>query len=168
MGVVSLICPANAPGQGNTNMETGIVSMSAHEKELILTLNVSSKTRIRILELRSYESQAEKREYPTVWEGNLQGKSVGLPRFDGKRDRLYSKFVVISSDTGELIGFPHYVDDCSALGARDFDFPWTQGIKGISIIIDLDDAVSLGVRYAADNLIIGSLLDLNNPNPRDY
>ena len=74
--ILRMIFSINAFAEGYTNMETGITSILARGKELILALKVPPKTKIRILELKSYESITNDMEFPTIWEGDLLSENL--------------------------------------------------------------------------------------------
>ena len=169
--LVSLVLSSSGLTFGGENSMVAITDIAVKSETLTVEMRASKSATVHLLELRSYEavgSSSEFNKHEPLWTGTVSAKALAsIPRFDAKRDRLYSKFLLVDAETWGPIGRPRYPSDLSALSSRDFDFPWSNGIKGISIVRDLDDAISMGVRYAADNFVIGSLLDLNNPNPEE-
>ncbi|MHC4123851.1 MAG: DUF5722 domain-containing protein [Planctomycetota bacterium] len=98
-----------------------------------------------------------------VWQGNIT-EPITIDRFDGSHDRMYSKFRLVDANE-KPVGNMHYVTDLSKIGSRDFKIPWPKSIKGLSGIIDVDDAIKTGIKYAEYGMAISHLIDWGNPNP---
>lgn len=136
-----------------------INSIKAREKTLTINL-AGSGQKVDIVELRPYQQYESDKNYPVVWQGKAQKKSIIIDRFDGKKDRLFSKYQLVDTDSKNTIGHPQYVTDLSLVSARDFEIPWPKSIKGLACIRDVNDAAELGVKYANENVTINSLLDI--------
>ncbi|HOX37521.1 MAG TPA: DUF4838 domain-containing protein [Candidatus Brocadiia bacterium] len=113
--------------------------------------------RISIYELQPFENYTPGARQP-VWQGDVGEKGVRIARFDGKRDRMFSKFQIVESATGTPIGCPRYVSDIAGIPVRDFDFKWPESIKGLQVQM-VDDAIELGVKYAGYNVMISQVID---------
>jgi len=155
---------ADVPGSG----AQGIAGISATEQALRVEMACPGRD-VRLLELRPYErfDPAADARHPVAWEGKVGDALVQIPRFDGQRDRLYSKFQAVDNATGAAIGPAHYVDDLSAVPAWDFEMPWPESKKGVTCPVDLDDLVTLGVKYTDTNVMLRGVLDLDSENPEE-
>jgi hypothetical protein len=111
-----------------------------------------------IYELPPYETEiaAALSTFPAP-EGKATDGEIhfALPRFDGARDRLYSRWVVAGAD-GPLPG-PCYATELLDIAAVDYPYPTAPTIKGLQVRM-VDDAIKLGVRHAALNLNIGTIM----------
>ena len=70
-----------------------------------------------------------------------------IPRYDGQRDRVYSKFVVVQQfvNTQELqfVAAPRYVTDIQFAAENSFSYPIIETKKGLLVEMT-DDAEELG------------------------
>jgi hypothetical protein len=95
---------------------------------------------------------------PTVLATFESTTDVLFERFEKDRDRLYAGFAVTPPDAPPPKTF-RYVTDLSALHpTTSFTFPSPASIKGLQVNM-VDDAIALGVKHAALNVIIPSVLD---------
>ena len=121
-------------------------------------------------ELLPYERTGDGVSPRWIWQGVLDKEVLVLPRFEASRDRLFSRFRLegigppggTSATAG---GAVRWVDGVAGLPARDFDFPSPRGIKGIQCIVDLEDAISLGISHAAHNVSLPDLVDRGGAEP---
>lgn len=141
-----------------------IGAVSAFADEIRFTLLGPEGVDCAILELEPYEAADADRTFPVVWNG-LTERTVAIARFDGARDRIYRKFQLMSAAYGDLLGEPQYVTDLDGIGARDFEIPWPESKKGVTCIVDVDDAVELGIKYGDEGVLLNVLIDWRNPNP---
>jgi len=121
---------------------------------------------VRLVELRpseTYDAAAPS----VVWEGRVDGGAIEVPRFEGGRDRLYAKLLLVRARAGEAIGRAHFADDLSGLPAWDFEMPWPESIKGVTCPVDIPDLVALGARYADTNVMLPAVVDRASPNPAE-
>jgi hypothetical protein len=89
-----------------------------------------------------------------------------LPRFTLGRDRLYRKFALHDPATGVPLTAAQYVTDLSRLPVRRTELrPPRPGKKGLTCVVDIQDALDLGISYADEGLIQSSLIDWRNPEP---
>ncbi|MBM3473474.1 MAG: hypothetical protein FJX75_09415 [Armatimonadetes bacterium] len=152
-------------GTGSATAGPGITAARALPEALVI--EAKGEGTARLVELRPYEKYGPQGDFPVVWEGRLDGKPIEVPRFEGKRDRLYSKFQLVDAGTGNAIGRAHYADDLSGLPAWDFAMPWPKGIKGVTCPVDIPDLIALGVKYVDTNVILSAVVDRTNPNPEE-
>ncbi len=82
--------------------------------------------------------------------------TVPIPRLSGDHDRLYSKFVAMTSDQ-QTLGVPHYADDFEFKGLNDYPYPAASSIKGVGVLIE-DDAEEIGTRQSTLNVLLSSFM----------
>ncbi|MFC1739237.1 DUF4838 domain-containing protein [Planctomycetota bacterium] len=158
----------NNPKAVAQNIPTAITEIAASEKTLVITTS-AGKENAKLIELRPYEEYSSEKDFPVVWQGELADKPLEISRFKDGRDRLYSKFQLIDSDTAQTLGPLRWVTDLSAIPARDFDFKWeADSVKGLSCIEMTEDAKKLGVNYATDNIWFDKAFDLFSGDPMDF
>ncbi|MBM3498965.1 MAG: hypothetical protein FJX74_09875, partial [Armatimonadetes bacterium] len=136
--------------------------------ELLRVETVGVEGPARLVELRPYQSPEAVAAAPVVWEGRVERRPIELPRFEGERDRLYSKFVIVKGERGLRGQSPaHYVDDLSGLPAWDFEMPRPESIKGVTCPVDIPDLIALGVKHVDTNVMLPAVVDRHNPNPEE-
>jgi Family of unknown function (DUF5722)/Domain of unknown function (DUF4838)/Glycosyl hydrolase family 67 N-terminus len=151
MGIVVTLVAAIIPGG------PGVSGISVTESQVVAHVQAPDRP-VALVELRPYQQYAAEAGYPVVWDGDVEGGAIRVPRFDGPRDRMFSKFLMVDGQTREPIGEAHYVTDLSALDVWDFDFPWPESIKGLQVQM-VDDAVALGVKHAGLNVGLPQVID---------
>ena len=157
--IPSIVCAAvltGAPAAYAPAASRSILRIAAREKTLVLELRAPAKALVALVEFRPYQTYRAGEPFPVVWRDRGRVTEVEIPRFDGPRDRLYSKFQLVDTRARRPIGRAHYVDDLSALPARQFDFPRSKSIKGLQVQM-VDDAIALGVKHAAVNVLLPSI-----------
>lgn len=122
---------------------------------------------IEIVELRPYESYSADSSGAVVWTGPAGDREVSVSRFDGCRDRLYSKFQLVDAHSLRALGDPHWVDDLDGLPAWDFEMPWPQSKKGVSCPVDIEDLGALGARYADIGIVLAGVFDWSRSSPAE-
>ncbi len=128
------------------------VEPSADGKTLNIRLGSSAES-FAVVELQSWQPDAATPQAaPILGKGNR----LELPRFDGSRDRLYSRFGLVQN--GRLIGPAKYPANLAALSADRKPFLPARGKKGLQVQM-IDDALALGIQQATINLRLESLLD---------
>ncbi len=140
-----------------------ITGIAAQSDQLVFDLGGSAAT-VRIVELRPYRVDASDGTGTAAWEGRTPDHLVTIPRLVDGRDRLYSKFQLVDSATGETLGSVRWVTDLDTLPAWRGAKPWPKSKKGISCPVDIEDLKVLGVRYADDGFVLASLFDWS-PGP---
>ena len=93
-----------------------------------------------------------------------------IPRYDGQRDRVYSKFVVVQQfvNTQELqfVAAPRYVTDIQFAAENSFSYPIIETKKGLLVEMT-DDAEELGIDHAIVNVEFSTMMYEENLNPND-
>lgn len=117
-----------------------------------------------------WEVPAEELYHPEagweVWRGKLNGQLIELDRFDGVRDRIFSP-LFLRDENGDPVGTPVWTTEFAGKEPA-FSFPRPATKKGLNSLVMLEDAVELGVGHVVENIAIGNLVDLANPNPELY
>ena len=115
---------------------------------------------VEIRELPMHTS-AEGKCY-VLWSG--EGPGATVPRFDGKRDRLFAKFE--RRLDGKALGPPQHVTDFSALPQRTNSLGSLANKKGIACLLDVEDGKALGFGQSNQNINIGWLIDWQSVEPK--
>ena len=109
-----------------------------------------------------------------LWSG--EGPGATVPRFDGKRDRLFAKFERRSG--GKALGSAQHVTDFSALPQRTNTLGSLGNKKGIACLgsrannqgmawlLDVEDGKALGFGQSNQNINIGGLIDWQSMEPK--
>ena len=117
----------------------------------------AGKTEIRELPLHT----SAEGEGHVLWSG--EGAEATVPRFDGKRDRLFAKFELRAG--GKALGPPQHVTDFSALPQRKNSLGSLANKKGIACLLDVEDGKALGFGQSNQNINIGWLIDWQSVEP---
>jgi hypothetical protein len=163
--VASVLC-AGATAGAAVPATPSITAVRALPDSLVVE-TVGVRGKVGLVELRPYETYSAGAGVPVVWEGRLDGTPIEVPRSEGQRDRLYSKFQLVRAKTGEAIGRAHYADDLDGSPAWDFEMPWPKSIKGVTCPVDIPDLIALGVKYVDTNVMLPAVIDRTSPNPEE-
>src|SRR3954447_2413738 len=122
----------------------------------------SDSAGVSIIEFQANETASNRFDRTPLAAGLAAGKfQVEVPRWDQTRDRAYSSFALVENQ--QQIGASRYVEDFKALRRNEEPFPIAKSKKGLQVQM-LDDALALGVKHAALNVNLSSLVTLTN-NP---
>jgi hypothetical protein len=94
--------------------------------------------------------------------------AMTVDRFDGQRDRYYSKFLVVDAggDAPRPVDDPAYVTTIDFPATHDFPYPEPPSKKGLQVQM-VDDAEELGISHAGINLALDQYLYEHHTNPDD-
>ncbi len=136
----------------------GVVRVAVCGDHLVIEARPPRDGRARLIELQPYERapSAPPIEIARPQVGKLA--TARIPRLKGRRDRLFSRFRLIERASEKGLGPARWVDNVAALAQRTFAFPAPRGIKGLQCIVDVDDALHLGVKHAAHNVPLNMLV----------
>ncbi len=81
-----------------------------------------------------------------------------IDRFDGDRDRIYSAFVALAD--GKVVGNKRFVEEWNHIARHRVNYAKVDSTKGLQVQM-LDDAIALGVRHAALNVNLATMISLN-------
>ncbi len=166
LGVLGMVSMPLAQGVVTAPSGDHIVQIRAQADMLEAHLALAGDQTRQIVELRVYQDFESDGDYPVVWEGDAAEASiVSIPRFDGERDRLYSKFQLLDAESGQALGYTRYVTDVDAIVERDFEIPWPESKKGLTCITDIDDAIETGTRYGDEGVLLNEIIDWDNSDP---
>jgi hypothetical protein len=152
-GCVSLRAASNPAGITN-------VTLSATN---ILISGEAEGPTLMIFEVEPFESMASARtNKPIAVVTNQSHFSILVARIVERRDRGYSSFVAVDgTNTDRVLGGNRFVEDFVGLERNEESFPVAASKKGLQIQMT-DDALALGVKHAALNLNLSSLVELIN------
>ncbi len=88
-----------------TRVSAGETALSFHTKGL--------REGCSIIELSVFQRYQSLADLPDVWNGTVKGQVIEVPRFQGKRDRMFSKFLLVETESGEALDTERYVNDLS-------------------------------------------------------
>ncbi len=77
--------------------ETGLSAIAAGPDTLTVTLAPGLEGDFALLEYGPWEASSPADDRPSVWEGKGSVGPFSLPRFEGQKDRLFSKFLLVRS-----------------------------------------------------------------------
>ena len=131
-----------------------------------ITIEVTGSTSgLYVLELRSYE----KYDLDSIDSSRVHclDNSGKIKRYHADRDLIYSQYYLMDKEY-HLIAGPKYVSDTSAISARNKPLLAPPSVKGLTCIVDIDDAVELGVKKVNENILISDLIDSSNTSDFFY
>lgn len=141
-----------------------IRSVTASQTELLFELEAPAGEPLQLFEYRLWEEPTDWHDRTPLWDGEATSQPVHLPRFEGQRDRLFSKFLLVRKATGHALGAPHYITEVEPLPDRRFELPWPKNKKGLQVQLP-EDAVDLGLGYAAFGLLVSAVVDFSGNPP---
>ncbi len=115
--------------------------------------------RLYELDAWEYETDIDSADLLDAQPAASEDFSFAVSRFDGERDRLTSKFLVVAA-TGDDVAYvdsAQYASDLDFAAENDFAFPEPPTKKGLQVQMT-DDAEELGVGHAAINVAFDRLL----------
>ena len=137
-----------------------ITTITADQEQIEIQGSCSKPTTLQVYEYFPFEAAETVGERAPIHSASSQTTfTLSFPRFDGKRDRLYSQFVV-RVDGGELLSGVRYVTELQDIAAYDYPYPQVDSIKGLQVR-DVDDALTLGIRHSALNLNQANIMRLH-------
>ncbi|MBO7620147.1 MAG: hypothetical protein J6T06_06535 [Victivallales bacterium] len=89
-----------------------------------------------------------------VWEGKGQ-KTITVPRFDGPHDRMYKTWLILDLDNHPMTKPFHVVKVEAKHKGYEKPLFRPKEIKGVSCVVDMQDATDLGAKHIHTNLSLG-------------
>ncbi len=180
----SLQALAQSASASNTAADDGTIVVSVNETTITVTGRAetqsgSSGAQLQLYELAPYEKEAAISSLTplSVQSAPAAGGafSFAVPRYDGQRDRYYSKFLVAEQAAGssalpQAIGAPQYATDIQFAAANTYPYPTADTKKGLLVEMT-DDAEELGIGHAVVNVEMSTMMfeqKLNPANTIDY
>ncbi|MCQ6562867.1 DUF5722 domain-containing protein [Paenibacillus mendelii] len=130
-------------------------------------------TKLALYELAPYEHEANTSSLApaAVQDASSSGGAFtfSIPRYDGERDRYYSKFLVAELDPDSsvpprYVDAPKYATDITFDARHQYSYPTAHSKKGLQVMMS-DDAEELGAAHAAVNVVLTGLMYKGNSNP---
>ncbi|MCA9093222.1 MAG: hypothetical protein KDA68_07020 [Planctomycetaceae bacterium] len=122
----------------------------------------------KLVEIGPYEGGIRLSEERIGAEGKTEGETVRLKRFERGRDRLYSGWQLVAAEGGKAVGPVRYANDLSKLSSRTDQFPKPASIKGVQCIVGVEDALRLGIKQGAHNVLLSEVIDLSGKPSKEY
>ncbi|MFO1022698.1 MAG: DUF5722 domain-containing protein [Planctomycetales bacterium] len=144
-----------------------ISSIVVDAKTVSVLLDGPRSEKIKLLELSPFAAGPTPEQGRLVWQGTAGSQGVKFDRFDRGRDRLYSQWLLVHSETNHPLGAARWADEISKLSPRRDHIPKPGSIKGVQSILDVKDALNLGVKQVAHNVLVSQIIDLSGNPPRE-
>lgn len=164
--------PEPEPGEGDREPVEHIGSMNAvtaTTDQVLVSGSAPASTAgqtLTLYELDGWEYEPDFADGIEVATTDGGGEfSFTAPRFDGARDRISSKFLVVA----DAAGTPAYIDSARYVtvhdfpAENDFEFPAPATKKGLQVQLT-DDADELGVGHAAINIALDQAIQADASN----
>ena len=113
----------------------------------------------QLLLLQPHEDSAASKRLAFDWHLADGIATTTITRIDSGRDNVFSRFQLVDGVSDKPIGQARWVGNIESIAQRSFKFPKAKGIKGLQCIVDIDDALHLGVKQAALNVTLDQLVD---------
>ena len=101
-------------------------------------------------------ADADGEENVLVWEGGDK-RTVTCPRYDGSHDRMFKSWQILDLDNRPLTKPFHVVGVEAVHKGYEKALFRPKEIKGVSCVVDMQDATNLGAKHIHTNLTIGQL-----------
>ena len=131
------------------------IAVESDQLQLTPPTEIAGDQPLRLVELLPFEPDSAVATKPAIWEGGLETFPRSLPRFEGDRDRLYSRWTL---SNGDAFTYGHPI---AAIAAHQTAIPWPESPKGVQCVVDVDDVLGLGVKYVAQNVDIRPMFDFS-------
>ncbi len=138
-----------------------ITQVTANRDEICIS-GRGDRQEVGIVELAPYQGTNDLAAAAVVGKSEAKRSfKIKIPRWDGARDRLYSGFLAFTETNATRLpgGAIRFVEEMRGIAKYDEAFPRAASKKGLQVQMP-DDAIALGVKHAAVNVDLASLLDL--------
>ena len=104
-----------------------------------------------------------------LWRGIATDSAARLARFsDAGHDRTLLRFALLDDVSAVPLGAPQWITRVNDPAAGRFDFLRPATKKGLSCMVDVDDARALGIGHVTQNISLGQLLLPGARNPEHF
>lgn len=137
----------------------GVTEVAASAREILLTTRQEGL--VHVVELPFHQGYAAAASNAPIILTFPASRTLQIPRFDQDRDRLYSGFVAIRTNSlgqRETLGPIRYVEKPANISQYPLPYPAAASKKGLQVQM-VEDALALGIKHAALNLNLGALID---------
>ena len=146
-------------GFGADSGSSGVARVRLIGGELHLEAKLPDGHDCGLLQLRPHEKASGGRRVDPQWHRANGLALAKLNRFDGKVDNAFACYQLVDGTSGTPFGEARWVGNIESTAKRTFSFPNSNGIKGLQCIVDIDDALQLGVKQAGINVTVDQLVD---------
>ena len=154
LALIALLLGGGAHG---ISAEPGVVSVSANADQIGLTLQGGTRE-LEVVELGPHQFARDAASAPVVLRIEPgQESKISTPRFKDGRDRLYDGFMA-RVPGGETVGPLRHVEELRGVSKNADPIPPAASRKGLQVQMT-DDAIALGIKHAAINVDLASLID---------
>ncbi|QDU79686.1 hypothetical protein Pla110_14000 [Polystyrenella longa] len=121
--------------------------------------DLPTNTTLQLVERLPFEDDVKSADKAPVWEGTAEAFPESLPRFSEQRDRLYSRWALVEKNSSKPVPTFVYGQPAREIAKHQTAVNWPASPKGLQCVVDVDDALNLGVKYVAQNVDIRPLFD---------
>ena len=139
--------------------QPGISDIRVTESQLQISCTLPD-TECQLVELESYQNYDSTNTYPVVWQGS-KTSTITLDRYHQEQDRVYKKFLLIDAAGKDPIGNARYATTFDLDNKTHPLLLRPTEKKGLSCIVDINDAIKLGIKYVHENVYLHEIIDLN-------
>lgn len=159
-----LCIAANAPLTTRLSAATVGVTKVTATRDTLFIQGATGGNRLSLAELQPHGDFAARTNFASISLPETSDDfSLEIPRFDGKRDRLFSSFVALREGGASLaaaVGLPRFVERFENVATYNTPFPIVSSKKGLQVQM-VDDAIALGIKHAALNINFSQMIDLS-------
>ncbi len=137
----------------------GVVRVQLRAQHLLVKAKLPAEGGAQLLQLQPHEDAAVSKRLALDWHLSDGIATTTIKRLDSGRDNVFSRFQLVDGASGRPLGQARWVGNIESIARRSFKFPKAKGIKGLQCIVDIDDALHLGVKQAALNVTLDQLVD---------
>jgi len=144
---------------GADTRNPGVVLVQIQGQNLLVEASLPDQHDAHLLQLQPHEGTVEGKRFLPDWHLDNGIATTIIKRFDNGRDNVFSRFQLVDGTGEKTLGQAHWISNIESTAQRSFEFPKAAGIKGLQCIVDIDDALHLGVKQAALNVTLDQLVD---------
>ena len=137
----------------------GVVRVQLEGQEFLIEAQFPSQGDVKLLLLQPHEGNDEGKRLSLDWDLADGVWTATVNRLVDGRDNLLSRFQLVDMASGKPLGQARWAGNIESIAKRSFEFPKAKSIKGLQCIVDIDDALHLGVKQAALNVTLDQLVD---------
>ena len=137
----------------------GVVRVQLRGQHLLVEAKLPAQGGAQLLQLQPHEDSAASKRLAIDWHLDDGIATTTITRIDTGRDNVFSRFQLVDGASDRPLGQARWVGNIESIAQRSFKFPKAKGIKGLQCIVDIDDALHLGVKQAALNVTLDQLVN---------
>jgi len=137
----------------------GIVRVQLEQQQIRVEARFAREAEVALRVTQAHEVDGEGHLVKCNWIWANGIAVARFPRFVERRDNAFCRFQLIDKSSGQPLGQARWIGNIELAARRTNAFPVARGIKGLQCIVDIDDALRLGIKQAALNVTLDQLVD---------